>query len=106
MKLSSQVSQIIFVLKNHKKDLIIYLLFVIFSTLFFINYGFNDVINFLNGDSCLQSIDINKYENVVLSQISTNDFECVGQVIKYEKSSNIAYAGILNSSLIFISLEI
>ena len=36
----------------------------------------------------------------MLSQTSTNDFECMGQIIKYEQNSNTAYIGVLNSSLI------
>lgn len=100
MKFFDVVSRFTYILKNHKKGLTVYFLFVIISALFFINYGFNDVVNFLNKDSCSQTININSYENVVLSEASTYDLECVGQIIKYEESSNTAYAGILNGSLI------
>jgi hypothetical protein len=100
MKFFNKVSRFTYILKDHKKGLTIYFLFVFISALFFINYGLNDVINFLNKESCAQTIDINSYENVVLSQTSTNDLECVGQIIKYEQNSNTAYVGILNGSLI------
>lgn len=100
MKFLNKVNRLTYILKNHKKGLAIYFLFVIISALFFINYGFNDVINFLNKESCAQTIDINSYENVVLSQTFTNDLQCVGQIIKYEENSSTAYVGVLVSSLI------
>lgn len=63
-------------------------------------FGFNEIIDFINGSSCSSTYNVTNIYISEVREISTNDISCVGQIIEYDSLNNIAYLGVPVISLI------
>ena len=87
-------------INQQKWYFIIYLTITLFSSLFFMKFGFNEIIDFINGSSCSSTYNVTNIYISEVREISTNDISCVGQIIEYDSLNNIAYLGVPVISLI------